>query len=92
MRGWDAKKNGDLLSAAEAAGFDCMITGDKNISYQQNMSGRKIAIMLLSNQAWTNVQHHVNLVRTEINRVKPNAFIEVEIPVHPPPSRHSPRI
>ena len=87
MRGWDAKKNGDLLGAAESAGFDCMITGDKNIRYQQNLSTRKIAIVLLSNQAWTNLQSHVSLVKNALNRVKPNAFIEVEIPA--PPKRPS---
>ena len=80
QHGWEEKKNGDLLSAAEADGFDCMITGDKNIRYQQNLSARKIAIVLLSNQAWTSVRHYVPLVKQAINRVKPNAFIEVEIP------------
>ena len=34
QHGWEEKENGDLLSAAEADGFDCLITADKNIRYQ----------------------------------------------------------
>jgi len=40
-------KNGELLSAAEAAGFEVLITADKNLQHQQNLSTRKIAIIEL---------------------------------------------
>jgi len=40
-------KNGALLEAAESAGFDVPITVDQNIADQQNMSGRKLAILVL---------------------------------------------
>ena len=42
--GWDKLQNGDLLNAAEAAGFQVFLTTDKNIRYQQNLTRRKIAI------------------------------------------------
>ncbi len=42
---WDKLTNGDLLTAAEEAGFDILLTTDKNIRYQQNLAGRKIAIV-----------------------------------------------
>jgi predicted nuclease of predicted toxin-antitoxin system len=45
--GWDLLENGKLLAAAEAEGFDVMITVDQNMSYQQTLQGRKIAILLL---------------------------------------------
>ena len=48
--GWHELKNGDLLREAEAAGFDLLLTSDKNIRYQQNLSNRKIAIVVLGNQ------------------------------------------
>ena len=38
--GWDVLRNGELLDAAEAAGFDILLTTDKNIRYQQNLTGR----------------------------------------------------
>jgi hypothetical protein len=43
-RGWDLLSNGDLLAAAGAAGFDVVITADKNMRYQQNLAGRRIAL------------------------------------------------
>ncbi len=45
-QGWDTLSNGDLLAQAEAAGFDVLVTTDKNIRYQQNLEGRKIAIVV----------------------------------------------
>jgi hypothetical protein len=43
-RGWQELENGELLAEAEAAGFDVLVTTDKNLRYQQNLEGRKIAI------------------------------------------------
>jgi hypothetical protein len=48
--GWSGISNGDLLDKAEQSGFDTLIVADKNLRYQQNLSGRKIAILEL----WTN--------------------------------------
>ena len=45
---WDTLRNGDLLSTAEAHGFEAMLTGDKNMSYQQNLKGRKLALIILA--------------------------------------------
>ena len=53
-RGWDRTSNGELLAAAEAAGFELLLTTDKNIRYQQNLQGRKIAIVVLGNSTWRN--------------------------------------
>jgi hypothetical protein len=48
-RGWDRLSNGALLNAAEDAGFDLLLSTDKNIRYQQNLEGRRIAILILGN-------------------------------------------
>jgi hypothetical protein len=40
-------ENGRLLEAAEAAGFDVLITVDQNIPDQQNLSQRNIAMVIL---------------------------------------------
>src|SRR5271165_2386842 len=40
-RGWDRISNGELLKAAEAAGFELLPTTDKRIRYQQNLTRRK---------------------------------------------------
>jgi hypothetical protein len=47
-QGWDTLSNGDLLKAAEEAGFDVLLTTDTNLPHQQNLKGRKLAIVILS--------------------------------------------
>ena len=61
--GWDALENGDLIAAAEAAGFDVLVTADQNIQYQQNHLGRRIALVVLSTNHW-------GVIRLEIDRVR----------------------
>jgi len=77
---WSAKKNGDLLAAAEAAGFDLLITTDKNLRYQQNLAGRKIAIIVLMVPYWPEIRPFVQLVQDAVAKVTPSAFIEIDFP------------
>jgi hypothetical protein len=48
QEGWDRLRNGELLRVAEDAGFEVLPTTDNSIIYQQNLKGRKIAIIVLS--------------------------------------------
>jgi len=48
--GWHELENGELIQKAEGAGFDVILSTDKNIRYQQNLVARKIAIVVLGNQ------------------------------------------
>ena len=57
-RGWDTFSNGDLLAAAEAAGFDVFVTADKNMRSQQNLAGRRIALVVLGTPQWPVVKLH----------------------------------
>src|SRR5260370_16846296 len=52
QQGWDRLKNGELLVAAETEGFEVLLTTDKNMRYQQNLAGRKIAVVVLGLQQW----------------------------------------
>ena len=79
-QGWDTFKNGDLLTAAEAAGFDVLITTDKNIRYQQNLTSRTIAIVVLGNAQWPVLRLHVAQVVDAVNAATPGSFTEVGIP------------
>ena len=80
-QGWDTFKNGDLLAAAEAAGFDVLITTDKNIRYQQNLTGRAIAIIVLGNAQWPVLRLRVALVVAAVNAAMPGSYVELDIPV-----------
>ena len=47
--GWHELENGELIQRAEEAGYDLLLSTDKNIRYQQNLSKRKIAFVILGN-------------------------------------------
>lgn len=79
-QGWDRFRNGDLLNAAEEAGFDMLLTTDKNMRYQQNLAERKIAILVRGQQQWGLLRPHVQLVVDAVNSVTPGSYAEIEIP------------
>jgi hypothetical protein len=79
-RGWASFKNGELLDAAEQSGFDVLITADKNIRHQQNLEGRKIAIVVLTQLRWRLVRGRLAEIATAVNAATPGSFTEVEIP------------
>ena len=79
-RGWDRLSNGELLKVAEAAGFDLLLTTDKRIRYQQNLTGRKIAIVVLGNSQWRVVRLHLDRVAQAVNRATPGSYAVVDIP------------
>jgi hypothetical protein len=78
-RGWDRLTNGDLIAAAEAAGFEVLLTTDKNMRYQQNLAGRKIAFVVLGNQQWPILRRHVARVAA-VKAAAPGSYTEVVIP------------
>jgi hypothetical protein len=80
QQGWDKLRNGDLLTAAEEAGFDILLTTDKNMRYQQNLAGRKIAVVVLGQQQWPRLRPHIQRVIKAVNAATPGSFAEVEIP------------
>ncbi len=78
--GWDTLGNGELLAAAENAGFEMLLTTDKNIRYQQNLAARKIAVVLLGNAQWPVLRLHVDRVVAAVNTARPGTYVEVKIP------------
>jgi len=79
-RGWERLANGALLDAAEAAGFELFVTADKNIRYQQNLTGRKIAIVVLGNAQWPVLRRHVDRVVAAVNAAPAGSYTEVDVP------------
>jgi len=86
-RGWEELENGELLNVAEAAGFEVPVANDKNLSYQQNLAGRGIAVVVLGQGRWTLIKPYVAHVVTTARAATPGSFAEVEIPISSP--RHS---
>jgi len=79
-RGWDRLANGELIAAAETAGFELLLTTDKNMRYQQNLKGRKIAFVVIGNQQWPTLRKYVERVTAAVNAATPGSYVEVEIP------------
>jgi hypothetical protein len=78
--GWDTLSNGDLLTAAEEAGFDLLLTADKSVRYQQNLEGRRIALVVLSTPRWPVVKLQVDKIAAAVNTATPGSYFEVETP------------
>ncbi len=80
QQGWGTLSNGDLLAAAEEAGFDVFLTTDKNLRHQQNLAGRKIAVVILGRQQWPQLRTHIQRVVDAVNAAVPGSYIEIDIP------------
>ena len=69
--------NGDLIAAAETAGFDVLVTADKNLEYQQNIAMRCLAIVVLDDNRWSRVQQNVARIAASVERASAGHFIRV---------------
>jgi len=77
---WERISNGALLKLAEEAGFDLLVTTDKNVRYQQNLADRKISIVVLGQSPWWLVRENLVAIVAAVNAATPGSFAEVEIP------------
>jgi hypothetical protein len=81
-RGWDTFSNGQLLSAAEEAGFDLVLTTDRRIRYQQNLKRRRIALVVLTGSTkWSAVRQHADRIAAAVSSATPGSYSEVDIPL-----------
>jgi len=80
-------ENGELLKAAEAEGFDLMITADQNIAHQQNLTGRKLAIFVIGSNVWPVVRGYELAIGAMVDEIMPGGLNFLEMPL---PSKLSP--
>lgn len=73
--GWSNLKNGELLEAAEKS-FDLLITTDQQLKYQQNLSTRKLSIVVLMTASWPRIQLHVPEILDAIDEMEPGEFVK----------------
>lgn len=77
--GWSDLENGNLLDATERD-FDALITTDQNLKYQQNLSGRRLAILVLNTTNWPRIRRHIALVVSQVATLRPGDFRELALP------------
>lgn len=75
--GWQTLRNGELIAAAEAQGFDLMITTDQNLRYQQNLSDRRIAILVLMTTRWPIIRASAGTVLQAAEATAPASYAEL---------------
>ena len=78
--GWSNLKNGELLQKSEESGFSVLVTTDQNLRYQQNLSSRKIAIVVLTTTSWPRIERAVERVAKAVDSAAPSSYVEIVIP------------
>lgn len=81
--GWHNIANGDLIAAAEAAGFEIMITADQNIRYQQNLANRRLALVVLSTTHWDTIRAKAAAVVEAVETAQPGSYIQIQVGLPP---------
>ena len=80
-------ENGELLKGGEAAGFDVILTSDQNIVHQQNLTGRKLALLVLGSNIWPIVRAHGATIAAKVNAATPGSYDFIEMPLPPKPQK-----
>ena len=78
-KGWSSLTNGDLLQIAEVNDYNLLVTTDQNLRYQQNLSRRKIAIIVLLSTSWPRIKQHIDMICDKINKIQPSQYSEIKI-------------
>ena len=77
--GWDEKSNGELLALAEVE-FQLLITTDKNLQYQQNLTGRNLAILVLPTTSWRVLKSNGAEILAAVNSIAPGEYRKFDLP------------
>jgi len=77
--GWSNLSNGDLLKFAEDNGYQLLVTTDRNLRYQQNLSDRQIVIVVLLSTSWSKIRTQVDEVASIIDRIAVGDYMEISI-------------
>ena len=75
-RGWSELLNGELLAAADSAGFDLFITTDQNLRHQLDLSRFRVAILVLMVANWPALESHASKIAETVNKLRPQQYVE----------------
>jgi hypothetical protein len=79
-QGWSTLLNGQLLRAAEQAGFDVLLTTDTSLPFQQNLEGRRPAVVILNRNRWKFIRRALPQIAAAVLAAKPGSWTVVDIP------------
>jgi predicted nuclease of predicted toxin-antitoxin system len=75
--GWSNLKNGELLAAAEESFH--LLTTDQQLRYQQNLSGRKLSIIVLMTTSWPRIRLHVSEIAEAVEQIRAGEYREISL-------------
>jgi hypothetical protein len=81
--GWAAISNGDLIRAAQRAGFAAIITCDQNIQHQQRLEGQPLAFFVLTTTHWPTIRDNLSLLTDAIDQIDAGGYVTVTLPRPP---------
>lgn len=76
--GWATLTNGELLAAAEQS-FDAFVTTDRNLKYQQNLTGRRLAILVLPTTSWPILRVHAPAIAAALDGLVPGQYLDLAL-------------
>ena len=76
---WTGVKNGTLLNTAEGQ-FDVLISTDQNLPYQQNLSGKSLAVIILPSNKVPVVAQLIPAIEQALSAIQPGTFVEIPLP------------
>lgn len=78
-RGWSNLVNGDLLEVAEREGYELLITTDQNLQYQQNLTARRLAIIVLLSTSWPGMRLRVDDIQAAVDAINLGDYMEISV-------------
>jgi hypothetical protein len=76
---WKQLKNSELLTLAENHGFHVLVTSDKNIYAQQNLRGRKLAVVVPPTHRRRDIMQRASDIADTVRRIMPGQYVVIEI-------------
>ena len=72
------------MTAAEAAGFELLLTTDRRIRHQQSLQVHRMALVVLTGTTqWSRVRQQAERIAAAVASATPGSYAEVEIPFEP---------
>ncbi|MEK6478838.1 hypothetical protein WJR50_14925 [Catalinimonas sp. 4WD22] len=68
-----------MLSRAEKEGYHILITTDKNLRYQQNLTGRQLSVLVLISTSWPRIRSKLHNIQSAIEEAKSGSYQEIQI-------------
>lgn len=75
---WGSMKNGALLKLIEGEGFNAFLTGDKNMQNQQQLAGRRFAVLIMSAINWPVILPHIHKIAAALDTAQPGTVTLID--------------